>query len=59
MAQLLFAFQVSFGGQNRDMPQQKLNLFKVAASEMAQASTRATQIVGRDFLDFSSVALPP
>ncbi len=54
MAQLLFASQVPFGGLNRDMPQQKLNLFKFAAGEIEQASTRATQIVGRGLLDFSS-----
>jgi hypothetical protein len=48
--EILLAAQVSFGGLNRRMAEQELNLLQFTAARMAQLGTGPTQIVRRDAL---------
>ena len=43
----LLTAEVFFGCLNRDVPEEKLNLFEFAASRMAEARASTPQIVGR------------
>jgi len=44
--QILLGTQVAFGRLNRRMPQQQLDLFKLAARGPTQLRARVTQVVG-------------
>jgi hypothetical protein len=50
MTEILFAAKIAFRGLDRSVPQQKLNLFKLAASIVAQLRTGAPQVVRRNVL---------
>jgi hypothetical protein len=50
MTEILFAAKIAFRGLDRSVPQQKLNLLKLAASIVAQLRTGAPQVVRRNVL---------
>lgn len=58
MPKVLLAAQVSFGRLHRGVPEQKLNLFDLAATRMAQLRARSPQIVRRDALQPRFFAAP-
>jgi hypothetical protein len=49
--QFLFTSKIVLGRLNRCVPQQKLNLFKVAASQVAQSSAGTAQVMRSEILD--------
>src|ERR1700730_12058527 len=55
VAQFLFATQITFGGLNRCVPKQELDLLQFTASQMAQARTSASQIMRSKVLDASAL----
>ena len=52
-ADALFAAQVSFGGLDRNMAKQKLDLLQFASRYVAQPSAPSAQVVRRQFFDAS------
>jgi hypothetical protein len=50
MPKILFAAEITFGGLDRRMPKQELNLLKFTAAVMAQLCTGSPKIMGRDVL---------
>ena len=50
MSEVLFAPEITFGGLNGCMPQQELNLLKLAAAVVAQFRTGPPQVVGCNVL---------
>ena len=55
LAKPLFASQVFLGRLNRDMTQEKLNLFQLAASTVTEAGARSSEIMRRKLGDSQSV----
>jgi len=49
LSQSLFAAEIFLSGLHRDVAQQKLNLFQLAPSTVAEASTRPSKVVWREF----------
>ena len=49
LPQFLFAAEVSFGGLDRDVPEQELDLLQFPASYMTQASAAAPQVMRSKF----------
>lgn len=45
--ELLFASQIAFGGLNRNVPQQKLDLVQFPTREVTQSGACAPEVVGR------------
>jgi len=45
MSQILFAAEIVFGGLDRDMPEQELNLLQLTTPIMAELRTGSPQIV--------------
>jgi hypothetical protein len=50
-SQALSATEIDFRCLNRDVPEEKLDLFEFTPGQMAKACTRATKIVRWQFLD--------
>jgi hypothetical protein len=50
-SQALSATEIDFRCLNRDVPEEKLDLFEFTPGQMAKACTRATKIVRSQFLD--------
>ena len=50
MSKILFAAKIAFGGEDRGMPEQELDLFQLSAVGMAQLCTGPAQIMGRDMV---------
>ena|ERR1700683_4802208 len=55
LAKPLFAPQVFLGRLDRDMTQQKLNLFQFAASTVTETGARSSEIMWRKLSDSQSV----
>jgi hypothetical protein len=51
MSQFLFASKIVLGRLNRCVPQQKLNLFELAASQVAQSCAGTAQVMRSEILD--------
>jgi hypothetical protein len=59
MSEILLATKITLGGLHRCMPQQELNLLKLAATAVAQLRTGSPQIVGSNVLQARSLATGP
>ena len=56
MSEILFTAEIAFGGQNRRVSQQELNLLQFATVGVAKLRTSPAQIVRRDMLQSCSLA---
>jgi hypothetical protein len=45
VSKILFAAKIAFGGEDRGMPEQELDLFQLSAVRMAQLCTGPAQIM--------------
>ena len=50
MSKILFAAKIAFGGENRGMSEQELDLFQLSTVGMAQLCTGPPQIMRRDMV---------
>jgi hypothetical protein len=51
LSQSLFASKILFRGLNRDVAEQKLDLFQLAPGAVAETSTRPSKVMGREFYE--------
>ena len=51
LSQSLFTAEIFFSCLHRDVAQQKLNLFQLASGAVAEAGTRSSKVMGREFYD--------
>ena len=51
LSQSLFTAEIFFRGLHRDVAKQKLNLFQLAPGAMAEAGTRSSKVMRREFYD--------
>src|SRR6266849_6897400 len=59
LSQSLFTTEIFFRGLHRDVAQQKLNLFQLAPGAVAEAGTRSSKVMRREFYDSNLCALYP
>src|SRR3954470_17894539 len=59
LLKVLFATEISLGGEDRRVSEQELNLFYLSAGSMAQLCTGSAQIVGSKVVQLHPFSTPP